>query len=142
MAASGKAITGKRGTITLANETGGTPTYSLAAEVRDYKLGEEATEVTGDRLSGAAFVETDDPQWKGEFTLYVSKSDSGVAMPFATGSRVMMTADFGGNTAAGHIRITGRGEVSIEKGNFVTCPIKWTSDDDAFDVDIKVITLA
>jgi hypothetical protein len=142
MPASGKPITGKRGTITLANESGATPTFSIAAEVQDFKLSEEAAEVTGDRLSGPSFVETDDPMWKGEFVLYASKSDSGVVLGFRTGDRIMMTGNFGGNTAVGHVRITGRGEISVAKGNFITCPIKWTENDDAFDVDIKVITIA
>lgn len=142
MPASGKPITGKRGTITLANETGATPTFTIAAEVRDYKASEEATEVTGDRLSGASFVETDDPMWSGEFILYASKSDSGVVMTFRTGDRIMMTANFGGNTMVGHIKILGRGEISVAKGDFVTCPVKWKENDDAFDVDLKIITIA
>jgi len=142
MAASGKPITGKRGTITLANETGATPTFTIAAEVQDFKMSEEAAEVTGDRLSGPSFVETDDPLWTGEFVLYASKSDSGVVMTFKTGDRIMMTGDFGGNTAVGHVKIMGRGEISVAKGNFITCPIKWKQNDDAFDVDIKIITIA
>lgn len=142
MPASGKPITGKRGTITLANATGATPTFTIAAEVRDYKANEEATEVTGDRLSGPSFGETDDPIWKGEFVLYASKSDSGVVLNFATGDRIMMTANFGGNTMAGHIRILGRGEISVTKGEFVTVPIKWRQDDDAFAVALKIITIA
>ncbi len=142
MAASGKPITGKRGTIDLANETGATPTFTLAAEVQDFKLSEEGEEVNGSRLSGPDFIETDDPIWSGEFVLYVSKSDSGVAMPFKTGDRIMMDADFGGNTAVGHVRILGRGEITVAKGGFLTCPVKWKQDDAAFVCNPKVITLA
>lgn len=142
MAASGKAITGKRGTVDLANETGATPTFTLAAEVQDYKLTQEAEEVKGARLSGPDFIETDDPIWSGEFTLYVSKSDSGVAIPFDTGDRIHLDADFGGNTAVGHVRVLGLGEISVAKGNFLTCPVKWKQDDSAFAVTLKVITLA
>lgn len=142
MPASGKAITGKRGSIDIANETGATPTFTIAAEVQDYKMSEEAAEVTGARLSGPDFVETDDPIWTGEFILYASKSDAGVVMPFKTGDRVRIDADFGGNTAVGHVRILGRGEISVAKGNFITCPVKWKQDDAAFAVTLKVITVA
>ena len=142
MAASGKAITGKKGTLTLANETGATPTFTFAAEVQDFKLSEEGEEVKGARLSGSDFVDTDEPIWRGEFTLYISKSTSGVTIPFKTGDRIMMTADFGGNTAVGHVRVLGRGEISVAKGNFLTCPVKWAQQDDAFAVTVKGITLA
>lgn len=142
MAASGKAITGKRGTIDLANATGASPAFTLAAEVQDYKASEEAEEVKGSRLSGPDFIETDDELWTGEFNLYASKSDSGVSVPFKTGDRIMMEANFGGNTMVGHIKILGRGEISVAKGNFITCPVKWKQDDDAFAVDLKVITIA
>lgn len=142
MPASGKAITGKKGTITITNETGATPTFTVAAEVQDFKLNEEAAEVTGARLSGPDFIETDEPLWRGEFTLYISKSDVGVAFPFKTGDRVNISANFGGNTAVGHVRILKRGEISVAKGNFLTCPVSFAQSDDAFAVTMKLITVA
>jgi hypothetical protein len=141
MPASGKPFTGKGGTVVIANAAG-EAAFTFAAEVEQFTLGAEAEEITGVRLVGRSFKETDDPNWTGEFTLYAAKTAAGVAIPFDVGDLVDLTATFGGNVATGEIRILSIGEISVVKGNFITCPIKWVQDDDAFTVTLKMITVA
>lgn len=141
MAASGKPFTGKGGTVLIANAAG-EAAFTFAAEVEQFTLSAEAEEITGVRLNGRSFKETDEPNWSGEFTLYAAKSDAGLAIPFDVGDLVDLTATFGGNTAAGEVRVLSIGEISVTKGGFITCPIKWVQDDDTFAVTLKMITVA
>lgn len=142
MAASGKPVTGKGGTVTFANASGATPTFTLACEVQSYSYENTAEVVRGSRLSGLPFKEAGDTDYTGEVTIYVAKSDAGVSLPFAAGDTVDFSGTFGGNAISGEVLISSVGVPQIERGSFCTISIKWEQNDPTFTVAPKVITVA
>lgn len=142
MAASGKPVTGKGGTVTFANAAAATPTFTLPCEVQSYSYENTAEVVRGSRLSGLPFKEAGDTDYTGEVTIYVAKSDAGVALPFEAGDTVDLSGTFGGNTIDGEVLITSVGVPQIERGSFCTLTIGWEQNDSAFAVIPKVITVA
>jgi hypothetical protein len=142
MPASGKPVTGKGGTVTFANVTGATTTFTLACEVQTYSYENTAEVVRGSRLSGLPFKESGDEDYTGEVTIYVAKSDAGVTLPFKAGDTVDLAGTFGGNTIAGDVLITSVGVPQIERGSFCTLTVRFEQNDSTFAVQPKVITVA
>jgi hypothetical protein len=143
MAASGKPITGKNGSLTVTNVTGATPTYSVALDLKDFSHEGSADEVKGSRLGGDPHVESGDATDSGKFTAYVAKSDDGVTIPFVRGDHIAFTGTYGGNTLTGtDIIVKKVGIPTVERGSFVTFDVEWTATSGGFTSVPKVITVA
>lgn len=143
MPASGKPVTGKGGTITLTNVTGATPSYSVAADVKDYSYEGVSEIVKGSRLGGQPHKESGDSEKSGKMTIYVAKNDAGVTMPFDDGDHFAFTGTFGSNPVTGTDVIAKRVALpTVERGNFCSIEIEWEATSGGFTATPKVITVA
>lgn len=143
MAASGKPITGKLGTVTITNVSGATPTYTLALEIKDFSHEGSSEMIKGPRLSGDPFKESGDSDDTGKFSVYIAKSDAGVALPLVRGDHFAMSGTYGGNTFAGTDCVAKRvGLPTVERGSFCLLEIEWEATSGTFTSVPNLVTIA